>query len=859
MLRVPEVQTLIVKRIIGYLSEKLNSTISVGRVQYSFFNKLVLDEVLLRDQHSDTLIYSKRIAAGIIRIDLGKKTLRLGQVEIDKPTFALITDSAGLMNLTWALDKLRSSDSTGGNSSTLISVSSIKIREGRFLLRNMRDTETSTKINFNNLQLAGINCELDDFMTGNDSTTFRIYDLEFSELNGFLVRSMNCRAVFAENDIIFRDLFLYLDSSIINAEHIVISPDSSGSYNRFSDEVRLDFAFQKSLISSADLRYFVPSVSELDLSLELSGKVTGTIAELKGRNIQLSYKDYSNLDCDFDISGLPLFEDAFIYIKVNSLNTNAEDFNGMRLSNAANLKLPEVLYKMGDITFNGNFTGFLTDFVTYGMIRTEIGNISTDISFRPEEKNGFRIKGFVRGIDVDLGQIANNSELFGKLTMETTVDGLATSSKKISGNLKGKIDSIEVNKYVYRNVALNGLFTEKTWDGDIKISDSNIKMDMLGLLDFSNELPEFDFTLNVSEANLYKLNFDKADTTAYIAMLATANFKGNNIDNLFGEIRLLNSTIRKYNNKLDLYNFSLKAFTENNKPAISLRTDFVDADLRGYYEFGEIGYAVKSALASLMPSRFKAPVSEKGHPGNDFNFSLNFKNTDKINNFLKTGLLLSDKSSVTGTIFQDSIILINANAKMLNYRNNIFNDLAISANYSGNKFMADLKSSSLSILGQSDLKGFTAGFHTRPDNFTLNFNWDNKEKNLQKGSFAARGSFSKKESGQEGALLKIEIDSSDVYTSNNLWKVRQSSVSIDSGTTRIDRFTIAGRNNSYSIDGTISGNSMDTLKMEFKGIDLSPLNQMGKRERRQMKMNCNLTPKVLLMAIFIFQVLLRIL
>jgi len=89
MLRVPEVQTLIVKRITGYLSEKLNSTISVGRVQYSFFNKLVLDEVLLRDQHSDTLIYSKRIAAGIIRIDLGKKTLRLGQVEIDKPTFPL--------------------------------------------------------------------------------------------------------------------------------------------------------------------------------------------------------------------------------------------------------------------------------------------------------------------------------------------------------------------------------------------------------------------------------------------------------------------------------------------------------------------------------------------------------------------------------------------------------------------------------------------------------------------------------------------------------------------------------------------------------------------------------------------------
>ncbi len=136
-------------------------------------------------------------------------------------------------------------------------------------------------------------------------------------------------------------------------------------------------------------------------------------------------------------------------------------------------------------------------------------------------------------------------------------------------------------------------------------------------------------------------------------------------------------------------------------------------------------------------------------------------------------------------------------------------------------------------MGQSNLKDFTAGFYTRPDNFTLNLNWDNKEKMLRKGSFTARGSFSKKESGDDGALLKIEIDSSDVYTSNNRWKVRQSTVSIDSGKTRIDGFTIAGRNNSFSIDGTISANIGDTLRMEFKGIDLSPLNQVGKKEKEE--------------------------
>ena len=52
-----------------------------------------------------------------------------------------------------------------------------------------------------------------------------------------------------------------------------------------------------------------------------------------------------------------------------------------------------------------------------------------------------------------------------------------------------------------------GIFTEKTWDGSINISDSNIKMDLLGMFDFSNKLPEFDFTLNLAKANLYQSEF----------------------------------------------------------------------------------------------------------------------------------------------------------------------------------------------------------------------------------------------------------------------------------------------------------------------------------------------------------------
>jgi len=830
--RISDVQTFIVKRIAGHFSEKIKSTVTVGRVEYSFFNKLVINDLLIKDQNNDTMIYSQKISAGITGFNLGNKVTKLGHIELTEPSVAFITDSSGVMNLKWYLNLLGSSESSGKKSTGSFSISQITIKDGRFKLINKTGSETKIPIDFNNMRLEAINGNVEDLRILNDSITFRISDLGFTESKGFLARSLNSKVVLSGNDIVFRDLFLYLDSSIINAENIMIAADSSDSFQRFADEVRLEIVLQKSLISCADLKFFLPSVSKLNESVELSGKVTGTLAEMKGRNIRVSFRNYSYLDCDFDFSGLPKIEDTFIHIAVNSLKTNAKDFEKIKLSNINDLKIPEVLYKLGNISFNGSFTGFTTDFVTYGKIGTELGNISTDISLRPDGKNTFRIKGLVKGNNVDLGQLTDKTDLLGKLSMETNVDGVATSSRKISGNLTGKIDSVEINKYVYRNVSLNGLFTEKTWDGRIKISDSNIKMDMLGMLDFSNALPEFDLTLNVAESNLYKLNFDKADTTSNLAMLLTANFRGNNIDNLFGEIKLLNSTLRKHNDKLELYDFSLKAFNENNKPAISLKTDFVDADLRGYYRFGEIGNVVKTALAKLMPSRFETPVPAKNQSKNDFIFTLNFKNTDKINKFFKTGILMSEKSSLNGTFCQDSIISISANAKMFNFRNNIFSNLVINSYYADTVFIADLRSSSLSILGQPDLKDFKAGFRTKPDNFIFSFDWDNKESIPSKGAFFARGSYVRKLDGNKGAILKIEVDPSEISTSNNIWKIRQSSIQVDSKTTQINKFIIDSKDNSYTVDGIISENSDDTLKLEFIGIDLSPLNQMGKKGKK---------------------------
>lgn len=843
LLRIPEVQTFMVKRISSYFSDEIKSTISISRFEFKFFNKIEVDDVLIMDQHLDTMIYANNLTAGITGVNFKRGLFRFGHIKLSKPLFALISDSAGMNNLEWYLDILsRPGDSSRGKKKTQMLFNQISLTDGKFRLIDRNSKRITDRIDFGNLRLEKINGSIENFRIFNDSLSFRISDLGFTESKGFLVRSLNTRVTLVNEDKIFRDVFLYLDSSIINADRIVLDADTTGAFRNFKDQVRLDIVFKRSSISAADLKYFVPSLNVFNGWAEVSGRVSGTLSELKGRNMKVSFGNYSSIDCNFDLSGLPRIEDTFIHIGVNNLKTNAEDFENIKFGETGEPGISKTLYKMGDISFTGSFTGFITDFVTYGLLETETGNLSTDISFRPEGKNQFRLKGLVKGSDVDLGRLTDNTELLGKMSMNASVDGFTDSGNKISGNISGTIDSVEVNGYTYRNVELNGLFTEKTWDGSVKVSDENIRLDLLGMFDFSNELPEFDFTLNLGTTNLYRLNVDKADSTSRLSALFTANFSGNNIDNLFGEIKMLNSSLTKFGNSIDLYDFSLKAFNEEGKPRISLRTDFLDADLRGYYNFSEIGNTVKKALAKLMPAKFKAAERSGREPGNNFSFTLNFKDTDKINRLFKTRLLLSEKSTIEGSLIQDSSFLLKARSEMVNYRNNILNDLDFSASMLGDRFHASINTSAFNLLGQTKLENFQVAFNTMPDNFLFRLDWDNRQNAESKGEFIARGSFIKKEDSPDKTILRIDIDSSEIFNRNKLWKVNQSVITIDTSETRINRFVVASSFNSYLIDGIISDRSADTLKLIFNGVELSPLGQLAEMKQNDQGTGLLLNP-----------------
>ncbi|HLN56127.1 MAG TPA: translocation/assembly module TamB domain-containing protein [Bacteroidales bacterium] len=840
-IQIPAVQTIVVREITRRLSEKLQSEISIGRVDYHFFNKIALGEVLFLDRNRDTLLYAEKISAGLRKVDLKGRIVGLGKVNLTKPEFALITDSTGTMNLNWYLEQLRSEkkDSTAGELD--FSIDRVDITGGHFSLlnRSAEKKESRIKVDFSDMAFDNLNGTVEDFRIEGDTTSFSVYDLSFIEKSGFRVKRMRSNVILSGSDILLESALINCDTSTLNLNHLAIKADSPASFGNFIEEVKLDVSMGKSMISTADLRYFAPLPENLDESVVLSGKFTGTVAELRGRNVNIEYGKRTFLDCDFDISGLPDINNAFIYLGFNDFRTNATDLREIPMKDGRKITLPAFLYKLGDITFDGSFSGFTTDFVTYGEFTTSKGDVRTDISLRPEKDKRYRMQGLISANNIDLKELSG-SEILGKLSIHANIDGNASSFRQFEGNVTGLVDSIEVNGYNYRKVDINGKFTEKTWDGSINMADENIRLDLLGMFNFNDTLPEFDFTLNLANANLYRLNIDKKDSTSALTMLLTSNFKGNSIDNLDGEIKLLNSDITRHGKTIELYDFSIRTFSENNRPALSLRTDFVDATVRGNYNFEGLRHFIRMTVSNLMPSITMPEKESEEINHNDFSFEVNFKNTDRINDFFRTGLLIAEKSYVKGTVAPDTLMHLEGRADYLSYKNIRFNNLDFFAGTSGPVLKANFNTSSLSLPGETDLKNFNISLRTKPDTFYLKTDWDNKEEILNRGLITMTGSVSENPGRIKYPILRIDIDSSTVYAGNNRWKIDQSSVLIDSNAVDINNIHVSSGAKFYHAEGSVSHDPSDTLHLEFRGIDISPLNHLGENSKDSTRLKMDL-------------------
>lgn len=828
-LRSPAIQTSLGKYIVSRVNTRTGIEISFERLKITPFNRVKVENFLIFDQLHDTLIYSSDITIGIRGMSRRDRSLKLGRIIVDNPVIGLRPDSSGNMNIMHYLSLLAPRDTTKSN--VFLSVNQVKINNGR--LRFMGNEEA--KAPFDIFSLDGIYLTADDIRKRSDKIDMELTNFSFSSDRLPDLLALSTGVSISDEHIYLVNSTLRTSYSSVSSELLGIDLIQQDSAFNFITNANITLNLNNSYINLTDLKSFINIPDKYQDNIYISGDISGPISGLRGRDLDIRYLDTTRILFDFNLSGLPDIQSTYIFANIEKVVTTTTELEKLPLPLEKSISVPEQLKEAGMVSFEGNFAGFITDFVTYGTFRSDIGNIYTDILFEPGNIQKFIFSGSVRTEDLDIGKITGKPDLIGRVSMSAMIEGASYSFSAFSGEIEGTVDSLDFKDYLYRGIDIKGSFTESIWDGSVITASDDLAMDLLGRFNFSGETPEVDFSLNLKHADLHKLNLDPEPGESELSMLMTATFSGNNIDNLAGEIRVLNSRLTRNGEDFDLYDASIIAGEENEVYSIKVRSDFGDADIYGEYNLRSVADDMKGVLARLAPSLFEPEERLQEISNNDFNYRIQFKESDQVNSFFETGIRIAPETIISGRVHPDSLVTINASGDYLVLGGNTLIDYDLTSVIMGTKMVSEIKSSNLNLLNRINLNNIDIKGSSESDYYTLSAEWNNPGDFRNSGNITTRGNVEVTASGEK--RVNLIFSESTLFTRDQEWIIHPSVISTSGQSISVDNFMVSHGNDHFNINGKTTSGGNDTIEISFQNLNLDALNSISKKNQAVNKNN----------------------
>ncbi len=822
MVRFPAVQTYLTQQIAKQVSANLNAKFEVGRVDIVFFNRILLRDIHIEDQQGDTLLNASRISVTVQKLSRAGRNIVFNQVNLYDAHVNIHSDSDSVLNLQFIIDAVSFEDPT--QTRWNFSVNAVHFKDSRFSYRRYNPETREYGINFQDIGIERFNLLVNRIHTTTDSLHFNISYMNLEEKSGFKLDHFTADNSISKSGIDISNLRIITPGSRLDLDHYRMTFSDFEAFSDFVNRVTISSSFNPSLISFNDISYFSPSLKDVNHSFTLSGEVTGRITNLRGNGVNLSGFTETSLTADFNLIGLPDFSDTFIFLDLDNFNSSARDIlsfiNPGR--SRSDIGIIANLVNLGNLTYRGKFTGFIDDFVAYGELSTDLGTLISDLSLQPDSDNILNFNGRLRALHFDAGSLVGSDQI-GRITFNAGGSGQISGDSGISANLDGVIDSVFFSGYSYQQVQLAGELTESMFSGSAYINDPNVIMEFIGSIDFTEDIPEFDFSANVSGARLHELKLEKEDPGLQVSFFTTVNFSGDNIDNLNGRISLVNAVFKKEDQTFEIKNVSLEASGTENERRIILSSSLADAEIHGSYEFASIRSSLIRYIANYIPAYSGEIPSEEVSNGNNFSLKVYIKDTEGFTNFFIPGFQIAAGTVIEGKFDPAShLSMINGSTQELRLNRHTFSNLRLNS-YSVDSvfhFNAVIDDTHLGDALRLENLSFTSGVIN--DSIGIRVDWKNRDQVKYSGELFASVKF-EKVSERKMPLAAIDIFPSEIIIADSLWNISRSRILIDTSSYEIDNFMFGKSGQSLHLNGKLSEDPADSLQLEFRSMELEKI------------------------------------
>lgn len=759
-------------RLVGYATKSLSSTlktdVKIGAVDFSLFNRFIFEDILVRDEKKDTLLYAGNIKVRITDWFFLKKDNTLHYLGVEKgfvkikrsdsiwnhafilKAFSSPTQSKSESNIKFKIEKLEikqlrfiQEDGWRGEDMHLtmkslvmfakdidlarkiISLGEIKVLEPHFAINqydgnrplnlipktilNERWNPDGWKFSLKKLEIANglfssdiktrrnpytyfdekhlkfnhIDGSLNDVVLNQDTLLANVY-FRAEEKSGFKVNSLKANIKFHPKEMAFEKLSILTPYSNIGNYFSMRYDSFNDDISNFISRIKLKGEFKNSRINFKDISFFAPEVKNLALELKVDGKAEGTISNLKAFGLKIGYGKQTLMSGDFTMLGLP-DESKFKYDMQNTtLRTIPEDI--FQFSPSLKTIQGIDLKTLGNTIFSGKLEGNTNDLFIKGNLITSAGNIVADLKLNNISSSSIKMD--LKGELIKF----NASNILGITTL-----GAASGkfNAKINGNndfyFGTELDSVLFKDYTFKKIDGEGNLKDQILKTKFQINDYNLEGSIAATINLKETIPHTILDAQILSSNLKQLKLIKLPLD--FAGRLHANFDGNNLDNINGEIKFYDLIVFRNDQAFVMDSLNIRAESQSSYRKIDVLGSDIDISMQGNFDFALMGNTFNQYFSKYYPLYFdKLKPLEKEQ---DIAFTINLKNTNSFLKIIDNNISGFNNSRISGGInTRSKLFNISAAIPKFSYNNLSVYDYTMNASGNADSLMVSSKASS---------------------------------------------------------------------------------------------------------------------------------------------------------------------
>lgn len=843
----PGVQQRLASELIAKVDGKVDGKISFSRISLQAPGSFTVKDLLILDDHpylddefgygyapSDTILFARELYGTIsARALFSTRSIRLERVQVRGVSLNVINEPSGSFNSNIArFIKSKAAPGTDSTAVPVVSIGRILAEDVRFRLVNFRKRK-SDKVQLGGINYADLEARAESISGGGfkykDGVITAWCDgARIEEKSGekLTIHQGRCK-VGPHGDTDVWDLHFTDEYSDVTVRHYAMYNSCPKAFKHYTDQVLMKAKVAGgSHIDSKTISAFARgALTGKDFALDIDKlEAEGFVNDFKVFRLKFTESDAGILgDLSAAVTGISISSNLMLDAKINEL-----DFTTARLTRMLARLLPESKINISGIapgtrfTLSGSAKGMLNDLRADARLRSRLGTAGAraHILHFAEKQVPTRIDCSINTNELNIGDIIGK-DFIGRCSADA-----ALKAELSNGNTRVTVDSLVAGKlgllgYDYSGIAATGVYSDNAFDGKIICADPNLNFIFQGIFNTSPRTNNalYKFSANIGYADLAALNIDRRGGASKVSAQVTTNFMKIPHGDLLGDIAIHDLILESDAGAKQIGDIFVSSHSNGDVNRAQIESSFLDAGYVGNRNITNILRDIQTVTTRReLPSLYSRKDKDGGSAGGRYDLSIDFHDSRDLLSFVKPGMYIADSTAIELRMDGNGKLNASIRSPRLAYRTNYLKGLDIVLDNLG-------ESANLTLITE-EMKVGSVGFcnsaftaYANDDDFFASFHYDNIVGIDNMGEIYLGGSLSRDAS--DTLTVHAKPMSSYVRFEDSQWDLAESEIVYRAGDARLHNFLISNADQSITIDGGISRNKADTLRLSLDNVDLS--------------------------------------